>query len=172
MSFFNEVAFPWVIGVEKGYSHDAADDGNWTGGRQGRGILKGTKYGVSAKAYPMLDIINLTIDDAAGIAKKDYWDVLRGDELPAGVSLAVFDHGYNSGVRHAVMLLQATLDVHIDGVVGDETLKAAGGADIKMLVYDYALTRVEDYTRDRTWTEDGKGWCLRAINTARKAVQA
>lgn len=43
-----EEAFDRLIGHEGGYSDDPTDNGNWTGGKRGAGLLKGTKYGIGA----------------------------------------------------------------------------------------------------------------------------
>ena len=49
-------AFDIIVGVEGGFSLDPNDPGNWTGGKRGVGELKGTRWGISAKSYPHLDI--------------------------------------------------------------------------------------------------------------------
>ena len=54
-------AFRRLIGHEGGYSTDRRDPGNWTGGKVGVGVLKGTKYGIAANTYPNLDIKNLVV---------------------------------------------------------------------------------------------------------------
>ena len=41
-------AFDWVMKWEGIFSDDPNDPGNWTGGQPGKGILKGTKFGISA----------------------------------------------------------------------------------------------------------------------------
>src|SRR4051812_50136311 len=66
---FNE-SFNRLIDVEKGLSNDPNDPGNWTGGRVGGGILKGTKYGISAATYPPIHIA----DPTGGAAKAIYWN--------------------------------------------------------------------------------------------------
>jgi hypothetical protein len=63
-------AFHRLIGHEGGYSDDRRDPGNWTKGKIGAGILKGTKYGLAANTYPNLDIKNLTLAQAKEIYKK------------------------------------------------------------------------------------------------------
>ena len=46
---------------EGGFTNDPNDRGNWTSGKIGVGELKGTKYGISAMAYPLEDIKNIGI---------------------------------------------------------------------------------------------------------------
>jgi lysozyme family protein len=75
--------FAFTLGAEGGYSNNPGDPGNWTGGAVGHGEVRGTKYGISASAYPALDIANLTEAQAEEIYRRDYWASLHGDELRA-----------------------------------------------------------------------------------------
>ena len=79
-----DTAFANVIGLEGGYTDDPRDRGNWTGGTVGQGKLRGTKYGISAAAFPTLDIANLTLDAAKAIyrAKQLGRDRRRRDARP------------------------------------------------------------------------------------------
>src|SRR5574340_333023 len=91
-------AFQRLLGNEGAYSEDANDPGNWTGGRVGEGELRGTKYGISAKSYPALDIANLTEDQAQAIYYADYWMAHKLDQLPDVLRFDVFDGAVNSGL--------------------------------------------------------------------------
>jgi lysozyme family protein len=101
------------------------DRGNWTSGTVGVGVLKGSRFGLSAMTYPNLDIANLTIGDAYRIYLPDFFDKVRGDDLPAPLALLVFDAAVNSGVPRSSRWLQAALGVGQDGVIGlEETIPA------------------------------------------------
>jgi Glycosyl hydrolase 108 len=65
-----------------------------------------TKFGISKKSYPNLDISRLTQDDAINIYKKDYWDAIGGDNLPPAVAAVAFDAAVNHGVGTAKKLLK------------------------------------------------------------------
>jgi lysozyme family protein len=67
-----EQAFARIIGNEGGFTSNQLDPGNWTGGKPGEGECRGTKYGISAHAYPSLDIAGLTLADAYAIYRRDY----------------------------------------------------------------------------------------------------
>ena len=69
-----EQALAVVLGHEGGFCAERSDPGNWTGGAVGCGELRGTKFGISAAAYPAEDIANLTPEAAAAIYRRDYWD--------------------------------------------------------------------------------------------------
>jgi hypothetical protein len=60
-----------------------------------------TKFGISQKAHPDVDIANLTQDGAAKILKSDYWDKINGDTLPAPIQHTAMDAAVNQGVENA-----------------------------------------------------------------------
>lgn len=154
-----------VLGTEAGFSNDSQDPGNWTGGKVGVGTLRGTKYGISAGAYPNIDIANLTIAQARAYYKADYWAPTSCDSLPAPVALMVFDGAVNSGFKTSAKWLQSAVDAYVDGNIGPQTLAAvrssvaAHGADAlcaeilsQRIVYDASLGN---------WKTEGLGWARR-----------
>ena len=154
-------AFENVIGVEGGFSDDAKDPGNWTGGKEGSGKLSGTKYGVSAAAYPSLDIKSITLDDAKAIYHRDYWQVISGDDFSFPVSNALFDCAVNSGCASAAKLLQKVLNVSSDGKIGKQTIAAVQAKDQTELLIDFLTARAVFYARLAKFELYGKGWMKR-----------
>lgn len=75
---------------EGGYVNDPADPGGET------------KYGISKRAYPNVDIRNLTPELAGTIYENDYWGPAGCAQLPPGMALVVFDSAVNCGVQRAV----------------------------------------------------------------------
>jgi lysozyme family protein len=132
MSFNACIGF--TLGCEGGFSMNPEDRGNWTSGEIGVGILKGTNFGLSAASYPHLNLRDLTPEAADAIYRRDYWQPVSGDELPAGLDLMVFDHAVNAGVGASVRLLQAALEVGVDGRIGPRTLLAARHADARGVI--------------------------------------
>jgi len=57
-----------------------------------------TKYGISKRAYPDVDIKSLTLAEASLLYKRDYWDKLGCDNLEKKLAIAAFDCGVNCGV--------------------------------------------------------------------------
>ena len=94
-------AFARVIGHEGGYTANPADPGNWTGTGVGQGECRGTKYGISARAYPDQDIASLTLDQAKSLYRRDYWDRIGASSLPPPLALLAFDAAVNNGVSRA-----------------------------------------------------------------------
>ena len=158
-----ERLFAIVVGIEGGYSAERADPGNWTGGAVGAGELRGTKFGISAAAYPTLDIANLTLADAQAIYRRDYWDRVCGDDLPPPLALIVFDAAVNNGVARAARWLQRAGGVAEDGVIGPVTLAAVtGGArDPAALCAEFLAQRLVFMASLLTWRDFGLGWARR-----------
>lgn len=153
-------AFELVVGIEAGYSNDPNDPGNWTRGHAGIGEFKGTKYGISAAAYPNLDIANLTLDGAKGIYASDYWQACACDRMPWPLCLFVFDMAVNQGQPTARVMLQRSLGVAPDGVIGPVTLAAANKMDDEALAL-LLTARAFRYMQAGNFNVDGRGWFKR-----------
>jgi lysozyme family protein len=108
----------FVLDYEGGYSNDSSDPGGET------------NFGISKRAYPALDILNLTLDEAKAIYRRDYWQPCHCDDLPKPLAIAVFDTAVNQGVGRAIRLLQKAMGVKDDGDIGPVTLEAMQKATI------------------------------------------
>lgn len=86
-------AIDFVLIREGGYTNESFDLGGET------------NFGISKRAYPDLDIKNLTVDNAKAIYKRDYWNALNCDLLPEKLDIVVFDCGVNQGINKANELL-------------------------------------------------------------------
>lgn len=169
MSSFDD-AFAFVIGEEGGLSMDPKDRGNWDSGIVGQGNLKGTKYGVSAMAYPGVDIANLTLEQAKAIFLRDYWTKIAGDALPAPIALGVFDCAVNQGVSVAIVLLQKAVGVSTDGILGAQTQQAARTTPVATLAKRFTLARIMRYTRSTLWLDDGPNWVSRSLDVLERMI--
>jgi lysozyme family protein len=164
-------AFRWVVGEEGNLSLDPTDRGNWTGGQINEGELKGTKYGISAAAYPDLDIQGLTVEQAAAIAKPDYWDKIRGDEIPYPAALQMLDFGYNAGAFESIKVMQRALDLDpIDGKLGPQTLAAICNID-QLGLRAFNTQRILAYMRMPGYPVYGAGWRARSAATLAEALR-
>jgi lysozyme family protein len=148
-------------------SLDPNDRGNWTSGIVGVGLLRGSKYGISAMSYPTLDIAALTIDDARTIYKRDFWDRLHGDRLFDGVAFQCFDFAVNSGIETAVRYLQRALGVADDGHWGPISQAAADALSESDQILRLNGERLDFLTRLSGWPTQGKGWARRIAGNLR-----
>ncbi len=106
-----------------------------------------TKYGISKRAFPYLDIKHLDYTDAKAIWKVYYWTPIKGDELPFSLALLLFDFAINAGVPTAVMSLQTILNVKADGKLGPKTLAAIKARTEKELFKKLFKARLAFYFR-------------------------
>ncbi len=135
-----------------------AEEGGLSAHRRDPGGL--TQFGISQRAYPNLDIARLTREQAIAIYRVDYWTAVRGDALPTGLDLLVFDTAINMGCTAAVRLLQEAVGVTVDGIIGPVTLAYAHQAMPELLV-DYGALRAWRYEINRNEDAFGKGWFRR-----------
>lgn len=154
-------AFELTIGHEGGFTQNPKDPGNWTGGKVGVGINKGTKYGIAANSYPNEDIKNITIERAKQIYKRDYWDKAKCDQLPNGLRFHVFDVSVNSGVSRSIKTLQQALGVSSDGIIGNQTISSANSQNQGDVLFKFYSFRITFYTSLSTFGTFGKGWMNR-----------
>lgn len=157
-------AFKITVGHEGGLTLNKADRGNWTSGKVGVGELKGTKYGISAMAYPKEDIKNLTLDRAKALYKRDYWDVAKCDQVPNALKFHVFDVAVNSGPKQAIKNLQQAAGVKDDGLFGPATLAAVKAMNEQDLLLKFYSFRISFYTNIGTFGTFGKGWMNRVAS--------
>jgi len=157
--------YEFTMEQEGGYSTDPDDPGNWTGCKPGVGELKGTYKGISACAYPDLDIKNLTNFQVYKIYDRDYWDKVEGDQLPMGVDLCTWDSAVNCGPSKGVEWLQCAMGMPadtIDGAMGPQTLGYVEKIDDEDEIIDSICDqRMEYYRSLSTWPKYGEGWSNR-----------
>jgi lysozyme family protein len=142
-------AVNFVLKYEGGYVDNPDDPGGET------------NYGISKKAYPDLDIKNLTRDEAIAIYRRDYWDKCRCDELPASLAIITFDSAVNQGPSRAVKLLQKSLSVTADGVMGSQTIAAANKVEPSDCVPEFIAQRAFAYGTNENVNTFGLGWFRR-----------
>ena len=122
MKSFNEI-IEKVLEHEGGYVNDPKDLGGET------------KYGITKRFYPDIDIKNLTIEQAKEIYKSDYWDRNKVESLPQNLWHIYFDMCVNMGKRTAVKVLQRAAvnkgkNIEVDGGLGPMTIGALKGVEL------------------------------------------
>lgn len=144
----------WEVGYDRsgklkadgGYTNDPRDPGGET------------KWGISKRANPDLDIKNLTLGEAIERYKRNYWDAYKTrsppldlDEVPIDYAVSVFDTGVNCGVGRCFSWhLKAQKEE-------DPTLALLG-------------LRQEYYLGLKTFSVFGKGWINR-LNDLKKLIE-
>lgn len=118
------VAVEVVLKHEGGYVNNPNDPGGET------------KYGISKRSYPHLDIKNLTRDQAIEIYHRDWWEKYQYGKIEnLKVATKVFDLSVNMGPAQAHMILQGAVNfvidsgLKVDGILGPKTLAATNAVD-------------------------------------------
>jgi len=157
MSLFDQ-SVRSVLKHEAGYVNDPSDPGGET------------KYGITKRSYPTLDIAMLEVGDAIAIYRADFWDRIHGDELPASLAYFMLDTAVNLGVVQSVRYLQRAAGVPVDGVVGPVTLVACRNPGV---LDRLRKLREEHYRCLRTFSRYGTGWLRRTaeVYTQAKAFE-
>jgi lysozyme family protein len=155
-----------ILKHEGGYVDHPLDPG----GATNRGITRATLASHRGRPVSKAEVMALAEAEAGEIYRKLYWNAIRGNDLPAGVDLVVFDAAVNSGPARAARWLQMALRLKPDGVVGTGTLTAANQADARQLVADFSRERLGFLQRLGTWRTFGRGWARRVRETESAAL--
>ena len=122
-----ETAAKYTLEEEGLFSNDPDDKGGKT------------KFGISQRSFPDVDIDNLTRDGAKGIYREKFWEDPGFDRIPDDVlAVKTFDTGVNMGPRAAGKLLQRALN---DVSPAEEHLETDGKIGAKSLA---RMTRVPE----------------------------
>lgn len=145
-----------ILKIEGGYVNDPKDPGGET------------KYGISKRAFPKEDILNLTEQRAKELYKKFYWDFCKCEELPYPLDIFLFDAAVNHGVIGAVRILQEALELKPDGILGEITISTIkkNGQDAAL---KFLAQRALFYTELDNFKRYGKGWFNRLFKIALKS---
>ena len=149
-----------ILNHEGGYVYDPVDPGGET------------KYGISKRSYPHVDIKNLTIEQAKDIYYRDWWLRLRCNEIQDDrIAQKLLDTCINVGAMTGVRILQRALcdvgqPVSIDGLIGPQTIGAANRADSVQLLAAMRYHQTMHYKRlierNPKLAKFERGWMARA----------
>jgi len=166
MSNFSE-CLKLVLHHEGGYVNHPKDPGGET------------NMGVTKRVYEEFggtkDMKDLEFEDVMPIYKKNYWDRVKADDLPAGLDLCVFDFGVNAGTGRAAKYLQSLVGATADGAIGPNTLKTVEVyvqiEGIEATIEAYQKNRQGYYEKLKTFETFGRGWTRRNNETTEAALK-
>jgi lysozyme family protein len=163
-----DACLAFVLSAEGGYVDDPLDPGGATNLGITLRVLSEWRHTAVTKD----EVRNLTNEEAGAIYRARYWNVVRGDDLPVGVDLMVFDAGVNLGTGRSARMLQAAVEVAQDGAIGPATLGAVarhqGTSD---LIAGLAEARETFYQSLPTFSHFGAGWAARVNRAKQHALQ-
>lgn len=149
-----DIAVERVLEHEGGYVNHPKDPGGET------------KYGISKRSYPTVDIKNLTREQAKAIYFRDFW-VPCGGDLHGFLKFQVFDAAVNHGIGNAVRMLQRAVGVADDGHWGPISKRAYTNmprSDVGML---FIAERLDFMRKLSRFPDFGPGWCARIVKNIR-----
>lgn len=154
-----DTLFDRLIGHEGGYVNDPNDPGGET------------KWGISKRSYPHLDIKNLTRGQAKDLYRYDFWAPVAKHNLHPGVAWQLFDFAVNSGISTALKAYQRAVGVVDDGIIGSVTRRAIEAMPVEDRIMGLIAERLEFMTNTRNWPYHGRGWARRMADNLRYAVK-
>lgn len=159
-----DLAIPIVLGHEGGYVNDPDDAGG------------ATKFGISQRSYPDIDIADLTVEQATDIYLEDFWNRYPYDAMwSQRLANVVFDIAVNIGSRRAHRMLQVAINevaldidhlsvrVVTDGIMGPITVMSANSLPSGFLVHTFQY-HVKGYYKSLSKPKYLKGWLNRLFD--------
>jgi lysozyme family protein len=115
---------------------------------------------IDAGRTPSTDLVR-------GFYRKQYWDKVRGDDLPEDIADSLFNFAVNAGVGTATKLAQIVAGVAPDGNLGPKSLAALSAFDPADFRIVYAVAKIKRYAeivkRDRSQSKFLLGWINRTL---------
>lgn len=143
-----------------------------------------TNLGVTQRVYeewvghPVSEAImrGLTVSHVRALYKTRYWDAIKGDDLPFGIDLCVFDFAVNAGPNRAARYLQLMTGSISDGRIGPNTLRQLQQY-VRAHGLPHAVNRYQDlreayYRKLKTFATFGRGWLRRNKEVRDAALKA
>jgi lysozyme family protein len=143
----------FTLKFEGGFVNNPKDPG----GPTNLGVTQATLSRFQGRPVTIADVEDLTPATVAPIYQQGFWDKVSGDDLPAGVDLAVFDFAVHSGPTRAVVGLQRAVGVADDGVIGPITVAAARTLDPSLIVQRVCAGRLTFLTHLTIFQTFGPG---------------
>lgn len=160
-----------TLNYEGGWS-DHPDD---PGGATMKGVTLKTYSDHIGRAASKDELKEISDEEIQAIYRGNFWNLVRADDVPSGVDLAMFDFAVNSGPKRAILTAQSIVFAEQDGVFGPQTLKklwewiATYGSE--SFVKEYCKARGEFLRGLATFGTFGKGWNTRVLGVEAEACK-
>jgi lysozyme family protein len=125
-----------------------------------------TKFGISARLWPNIDLDTLTIDDAREFYYTNYWNAVHGDSFKEGIGELMFDCAVNQGISACVRIAQRAMHITDDGIIGLGTRTALEQYSRTTFIERFTAMRIFYYKGTKNFDYYGLGWISRAIRAA------
>ena len=125
-----KTTFDEIIEVVLSHEGGYVDDPDDRGGATNFGVTQASFSQYLGKKVSKDDVKNMTVEDAKGCYKQDFWDPSRAEQLDEDLRAVYFDMVVNHGQRNAVKILQQAANnrnpggIDVDGLIGPNTIRA------------------------------------------------
>ena len=160
--------------IDKALGHVLASEGSFVnnpadpGGMTNLGVTKKAWDAYTGRNTTEAEMRALTPGMVASFYKINYWNKCWCDRLPTGTDYLVFDFAVNAGPYRAVKTLQEATGATPDGIMGNQTLKAA--TEATNLPGKYSTAKEAFYRSLPTFPTFGKGWLNRIAEVEKNAA--
>jgi lysozyme family protein len=120
--------------------------------------------------HPVTTMKNLTKDDVAPLYEQKYWRACYGEVLPRGLDFLCFSFGINAGSGRSVKLLQQSLGLVSDGIIGPKVMQKLRESNIADVIKSFSESRREYYKSLKNFPIFGKGWISRTDKEEQQAL--
>lgn len=121
-----------------------------------------TKYGITERVARQHgyngSMRDLPREVAIGIYKKSYWDGKIMDSIKNNLAFHIYDASINHGYSGAIKILQNSLGLTADGVLGPKTYNAISAEPESMLISKFCVQRMYFYSKLKQYSVFGLGW--------------
>jgi len=160
-----EKAFALTLKHEGGYVNHPLDPG----GRTNLGVTQRSWEAWLGRSVTEAEMKALTPEMVKPFYKKQYWDRIKGDQLPSGVDFAAYDFAVNSGVTRASKVLQEVAGAIQDGIIGPRSLEAINAVPPDEMIDAICMIRLQFLKNLKNWSTFGKGWNTRVSEVEKQA---
>jgi len=157
-----------LVELEGGKSNLSYDKG----GKTNLGITQYTYNNWNKKHNkPLKDVYKITRQEADQIYKEEYWNIIKGDQLPPNVAHIMLSQALLDGPQDSIRLVQKLLGLKVDGIMGSDTInkikRLTVNGDIK-LAKAIANKQIYRLKTDEDADKFGKGWNNRVQKVMKK----
>jgi lysozyme family protein len=144
-----------VLKAEGGWVNHPSDPG----GETNLGVTK--RVWEEYIGHTVESLKKLTKEDVAPLYELKYWRPCYGEVLPRGLDFLCFSFGVNAGCGRSVKLLQQSLGLVSDGVIGPRVMQKLRESNTTDVIKGFSESRREYYKSLKNFPIFGKGWISR-----------
>ena len=135
-----------------------------------------TNFGVTKRVWeeyvghPVESLKKLTKEEVAPLYELKYWRPCYGEILPRGLDYLCFSFGINAGCGRSIKVLQKSIGVISDGIIGPRVMQKLRESNIADVIKVFSESRREYYKSLKSFPIFGRGWISRTDKEEQQAL--